>query len=234
MDNIVFKCDFCDKVFIKDCYRKQHQKFCVNNKNRDNNIKELNSSRKQFSKKENMYIKQNFTCEFCNKNFYTMKFAFTRHKLHCINNPNRTEDPSAKKGSHISDETRRKLKENAGGYSKRAGRGKRGYYKGLYCMSTWELAWVVYQIEHGQQVEQCEERFPYIMENVEHYYIPDFKINGVYYEIKNWHRPDTDFKINQFPKDKTLILVEGKKQNQMYLDYVESKYGKNFWEVLYE
>lgn len=67
-----------------------------------------------------------------------------------------------------------------------------------------------------------------------HHYTPDFKIDGVYFEIKNWHRPDTDFKINQFPKDKTLILIDGIEQNKKYLDYVENIYGKNFYEVLYE
>lgn len=57
---------------------------------------------------------------------------------------------------------------------------------------------------------------------------------GIYYEIKNWHRPDTDFKLDQFPKDKTLVLIEGIGQNKKYLDYVENKYGKNFYEILYE
>lgn len=67
-----------------------------------------------------------------------------------------------------------------------------------------------------------------------HKYTPDFIIDGIYYEIKNWHRPDTNFKIDQFPKDKTLVLIEGIGQNKKYLDYVENKYGKNFYEILYE
>lgn len=50
----------------------------------------------------------------------------------------------------------------------------------------------------------------------------------------NWHRPDTDYKLSQFPKDKTLILIEGRQQNETYIKYVENKYGKNFWEILYE
>jgi hypothetical protein len=101
-------------------------------------------------------------------------------------------------------------------------------------MSSWELAWVVYQLEHGKIVEQCKEKFEYVMNGKIHHYTPDFIINKVYYEIKNWHRPDTDFKINYFPKNKKLILIEGKKQNKVFLDYVEKKYGKNFYEVLYE
>ena len=67
-----------------------------------------------------------------------------------------------------------------------------------------------------------------------HYYTPDFIMDGVYYEIKNWHRPDTDFKIGQFPKDKKIILIEGKEQNKIYLDYAKNKYGESFYKVLYE
>lgn len=100
-------------------------------------------------------------------------------------------------------------------------------------MSTWELAWVVYQLEHNKKVEQCKEQFEYIMDNEVHHYIPDFIIDDVYYEIKNWHRPDTDFKVSQFPKDKTLVLIEGEENNK-YLNYVIEKYGKNFYDILYE
>lgn len=67
-----------------------------------------------------------------------------------------------------------------------------------------------------------------------HHYTPDFIIDGIYYEIKNWHRPDTDFKVSQFPKDKTLILIEGEEQNKTFLNYAKNKYGTNFDEVLYE
>lgn len=65
------------------------------------------------------------------------------------------------------------------------------------------------------------------------YYMPDFKIDGVYYEIKNWHRPDTDFKISQFPKDKKIILIEGG-DNQKFITYAKNKYGEKFYETLYE
>ena len=101
-------------------------------------------------------------------------------------------------------------------------------------MSSWELAWVVYQLEHGKQVEQCKEKFEYTMDGKIHHYTPDFIIDGIYYEIKNWHRPDTDSKIASFPKDKKLILVEGEKAIKQFLDYTVSKYGKEFWVTLYE
>ena len=37
----------------------------------------------------------------------------------------------------------------AGGYRRGSGRGKKGWYKGYWCDSSWELAWVIYSLEHG-------------------------------------------------------------------------------------
>lgn len=234
MEEIIKECQFCGKSFSRQCFRKQHQKFCQKNPNRQNEIDKCFSKRVHV-KNEKMYEKHLFTCQFCKKEFYTMGFAFTRHKKHCVDNPNRTDDPSSPKGRKISDEIKERWRRNGrmGGYRKGAGSGKKGYYKGLYCMSTWELAWVVYQLEHGNRVEQCRERFPYTMDERLHHYTPDFKIGETYYEIKGWHRPDTDYKINQFPKEKSLILVEGK-QNEIYINYCKNKYGEQFHEVLYE
>lgn len=175
---------------------------------------------------------QNFSCGFCDKVINTTKTGYKLHVKHCACNPNRVDAPS--KGTYISEDTRAKLKKHAGGYRKNAGRGKKGYYKGLYCMSTWELAWVVYQLDHNQKVEQCKEHFEYMMNGKFHHYTPDFMINGIYYEIKNWHRPDTDFKIEQFPKDKKIVLIEGWEQNKVFVEYTKNKYGDNFDEVLYE
>lgn len=51
------------------------------------------------------------------------------------------------KGKKHSEETKNKWKENPnmGGLRHGSGRGKKGWYKGFYCRSTWELAWLVYQ-----------------------------------------------------------------------------------------
>lgn len=184
-----------------------------------------------FKKLKQKQNKLNFTCDFCKKSWNTTKSGYKIHIKYCKCNPNHICSPL--KGTHISEETRHKLQEHAGGYRKGSGSGKRGYYKGIYCMSSWELAWVVYQFDHNKKVEQCKERFLYRMNGKDHYYTPDFKIEGIYYEIKNYHRPDTDFKIKYFPLDKKLILIEGD-ENKLYLNYVIEKYGESFYEILYE
>lgn len=179
--------------------------------------------------------KIDFTCEYCNKSFVQKNLEYKSfHENHCEANPNRK---IIKK--NLSEQERKRLSDRMkqyGGYEngQLGGRGHRGYYQGYYCMSSWELAWLYYQLSQGQVVERCKEYFQYEMNGITKKYFPDFKIGDTYYEIKNYNRPDTKFKIEQFPKDKKLILILGQKENKPYLDFVISKEGSKFWEKLYE
>jgi hypothetical protein len=213
-----WKCTICGSIFRTRRLMQAHRKEKHYNER-------LNQSNIQIKTRDTYF------CEFCNKKWITTKSGFSLHRKFCKMNPN------AEKfiGHKQSEETRLlwKLNKRIGGFRKNAGIGIKGYYKGLYCMSSWELAWVVYQLEHGKNVQQCTETFEYTMNGEVHHYTPDFKIDDIYFEIKNWHRPDTDFKINAFPKEKKLVLIEGK-DNEVYIKYVKEKYGNEFWNILYE
>lgn len=139
-------------------------------------------------------------------------------------------------GRKHSEETREKWASNPnmGGLRQGSGRGNKGWYKGFYCRSTWELAWIVYQLEHGVKVRKCEEHFPYCIDGKWHSYYPDFMIDDIYYEIKGYRDVRVQEKIDQFPENKRLILIEGKKEIRPYLDYAISMYGNEFWKNLYE
>lgn len=86
-------------------------------------------------------------------------------------------------GKHHTEETKMKLAKS-GGYRKGSGRGKRGTYKGYYCDSSWELAFVIYNLEHEIEFTRNRKKFKYLFEGKEHYYMPDFVINGSFVEIK--------------------------------------------------
>lgn len=146
----------------------------------------------------------------------------------------------AGKNKVVSEETKKKISETckknklSGGLRAGSGRGKKGWYKGFYCRSTWELAWLIYEIEvNSSKVEACYESFDYELDEKKHKYYPDFKIGDTYFEIKGWHRPDVDAKMQQFPKSKKYILIEGKQQIAKYLNYAKEKYGNDLT-VLYE
>jgi len=114
---------------------------------------------------------------------------------------------------------------NSGGFRIGAGRGKHGWYKGFYLHSTWELAWLVYQLDHNEKIEQCKDKFEYEFEGQKHFYYPDFIWKGQYVEIKGWRYPNTKEKLEQFPSDKKLLLIEGKKDIAPFIKYVKETYG---------
>ena len=112
----------------------------------------------------------------------------------------------------------------SGGYRMNSGRGKKGWYKGIFCDSSWELAFVIWNIENNKPIERCKEKREYIFKGEKHIYIPDFIVEDEVVEIKGYSSKQWEEKIKQNPDIKVLY----KNDIKPYLDYVISKYGKNF------
>lgn len=124
---------------------------------------------------------------------------------------------------------------SSGGLRKGSGRGKKGWFKGFWCDSSWELAWVIYNIDHNFDFKRNQIGFEYEYEGKIRKYYPDFLMMGTFYEIKgrrSFEKMDEENKekIRQF-KNNLVILYE--KQMKPYLNYVTEKYGKDFV-TLYE
>jgi len=145
----------------------------------------------------------------------------------------KTKEGEEKRRMNISSSM--KLNANAGGLRRGSGVGKSGWYQGYWCDSTWELAWVIYNLEHKIKFERNKEGFEYTYKNNKHRYFPDFISDDIYYEIKG-RRDYSDLdeknkcKIDQFKK-KLKVLYSSQMEN--ILDYVSSIHGKNI-ENLYE
>lgn len=123
-----------------------------------------------------------------------------------------------------------KLNPKSGGIRVGSGRGRSGWYKGYWCDSSWELAWVIYNIDHNIIFERNKEGFDYLYNNKICKYYPDFIIDGVYYEIKGRRCYEdlddkTKCKIDQF---KHNLMVLYKKDIDKYIKYVILNYGENF------
>ena len=169
-------------------------------------------------------------CQYCNKEF-NHGFAKNLHEKYCKLNPNRAEC----KGHLNSEETRQKISNSAkrngksGGYRQGAGYKniKRGFYKGIWCDSSWELAFLIYCLEHNIEIKRNFVKFPYYIENELHYYIPDFIVDNTYIEIKGRVDNKCKYKFEQFPKEKTLKIYYAKNMIP-FLNYVYEKYGKDF------
>lgn len=76
---------------------------------------------------------------------------------------------------------------NHGGYRNGSGKAKTGYYKGIYCGSTYELVWVIFQMDNNIPFS----RFPGTLEFEGRKYIPDFIQDGVIIEIKGYEDQDS-------------------------------------------
>lgn len=133
-------------------------------------------------------------------------------------------------------ERKRKISETmkknplSGGLRKGSGRGKKGWYKGYWCDSSWELAWVIYNIDHNIIFKRNLDGFEYEYNNQIRKYYPDFIVNDTYYEIKgrrNFIGMDNENqeKIKQFKRN-LIVLYE--KDIKPYLTYVIDKYGKDY------
>lgn len=120
-----------------------------------------------------------------------------------------------------------KCSEKTGGYRINSTFGHHGWYKGYYCDSSWELAYVIYNLEHDIAFQRNHDKFKYIYEHKEHTYLPDFIVDDVYIEIKGRWTDKWQAKLDQFPKDKKLVVLT-RPDMKPYLDYTISKYGRNF------
>ena len=117
----------------------------------------------------------------------------------------------------------------SGGLRKGSGRGKSGWYNGYWCDSSYELAWVIYQLEHNKPFERNKVEYEYQWKGESKKYLPDFIQNDEIIEIKGFMTEQTKAKLKSVPNLKVLF----KSDLKVEFDYVESKYGKNFIE-LYE
>jgi len=225
----MYICKYCERKFKNKGGYTTHHPYCKENPNRVQREKSPNAHRRKGSTPWNKGK--------------TLDELVTEGKLK-EESKNSMISGSIKGGSISSGkclneelelERRKKISEamknnpNCGGYRKGSGIGKSGWYKGFYCDSSWELAFVIYNLDHNIPFKRNKEKFEYIFEGKKRNFIPDFIMgNGEFLEIKGYKTEQWEAKLKQFNKP-LIILYE--KEIKKYLDYVYKKYGKNFIEV---
>lgn len=108
---------------------------------------------------------------------------------------------------------------------------KHGWYKGYWCDSSWELAFIMYNLDHNIKFERNEQGFNYWYDGNFRRFYPDFIIDGEYIEIKGYSSEVTNAKIQWFPKD-LVLKVYYKEEMNLYLKYAIETYGIDFWKLL--
>jgi len=112
-----------------------------------------------------------------------------------------------------------------GGYRKGSGRGKSGWYKEYWCDSSYELAYVIYNIDHNITFERNTESFNYTWKNKILKYFPDYIVGNEYLEIKGYETDKDRIKYTSVNKPIRILRT---KDLKYALDYVIDKYGKDY------
>ena len=220
-------CPKCGKEFETECsesvykrgkYKKFCSRKCANSRcfSEDANKKKSNSLKQYYSEHDmpiGFYHKvKTYYCKQCGKPFTMKDIRDTTGRQYCS-----------------SDCRSKWVKENVkwGGYRDRSGRGKSGWYKGVYCSSTWELAYLIYCLDHNVPIERCKEERTYIYNGELHKYYPDFVTPEGIIEIKGYSTKQWEAK-RQYNPD---IIVLYKSDMEKYLKYVHDNYTNNLIEL---
>jgi len=158
----------------------------------------------------------NAFCDICGKKYKTRLYNNIKFKKTC----------SKKCGKKLRIKSYHKnINKVVGGYRMGSGRGKSGWYKKYWCDSSYELAFVIYNIDHNIKFQRNNEGFTYNWKNKTHKYYPDFIINDEFYEIKGYETEQDKVKYTSLTKP-LVILYE--KDLEKILFYVKNKYGNDF------
>ena len=134
-------------------------------------------------------------------------------------------------GQHLSNE----MKESIASGMRHSRTGKyRGMYKGYHFDSTWELAYIIYNIDHNIPFDRNAESFEWVdpKDNSKHLYYPDFIENESLIEIKGYKDIKAEIKFNTVKNvyKRSIIMID-KDAIGKYLDYVTEHYGKDFLKI---
>jgi len=215
----MYTCSFCQKEFKNKGGQGAHVPYCRSNPDRKQRPKSPNAHPKKGNIPWNKGLTKE-TSTSLDKASKTLKDGYTSGRLV----PNRTPHSESTKKTLSDYAKKRKL----GGYIRGSGRGHKGWFKGYFCDSSWELAFVIYNIDHKISFERNTKFFHYTFEGSCRRFLPDFVVNGRYVEIKGYVSEQFKAKLKDFPDE---IDVLTKQEMSHIIDYVVGKYGRNFIEL---
>jgi hypothetical protein len=121
-------------------------------------------------------------------------------------------------------------KKHLGGFRENGGKSKNGYYKGIYCGSTYELVWVIYQLDHNKDFSRFENAITYNNEK----YIPDFLQDNIIIEIKGFLSKNAEKQLRVAKGCGYEIKMLFKEDLTTEFDWVKSNYSFMKVQELYD
>ena len=121
----------------------------------------------------------------------------------------------------------------SGGYRAGAGRSKSGYYKGIYCGSTYELCWLIHALDNNVKFS----RFEGVLTDGLIKYIPDFILDDskTIIELKGYEPQESVNRKTQLAESLGYSVVVLRKEDLQYaFEYVVKKFGTKEFHTLYD
>lgn len=115
-------------------------------------------------------------------------------------------------------------------------------YDNICFDSSWELIFYIYNVDHNKNVIRNPKKFSFIYNSQEHFYFPDFEVDGQLYEIKGnqfWkedgtmcnpydHSQDDLFEAKHQCGLKNNVIFLKKTDLLHMMEYVKSTYTDNY------
>lgn len=208
-------CLYCAKTFSNKGGLSTHQPFCKSNPDRVQRTKSPNAHRRKGTTPWNKGI--------------TLSQDHKKKISEAVRGKRTGKASTPEKELERVAKIKQKAILNNGGYRQGSGRGKKGWYKGFFCDSSWELAYVVYCLDHHIDIKRNTSKRQYVWKGKVKNYIPDFEVEGVVTEIKGYKTEQWLAKLEANPDVKVLY----QKELESIFAYVTTTYGRNFID-LYE
>ena len=241
----MYKCKYCNKEFASVAKVASHTSHCSDN---PKNVRvECSKCHRLF-----LYTKLNYHLKFCTESNRRNPIhqrgqgwakGLTKDTSESIRKGLATKiknnsQNNGWRGRHLSEAHKQKISISLTKFNhennNRNLHSKGGWYNDIYFMSTWELAYYLYMIDHNVKITRCTDRYMYHFEDKFHYYTPDFVINDTtIVEIKGYEH-SKDFAKYAAMKAANLdfvVLYEADLRDM--INYVKTKYNVNKLSELY-
>ena len=170
-------------------------------------------------KQQKESVKIDKICPVCEKHFKVLPSS--SRKIYCS------------RDCYIKDDTNEHRTKTPGGYRVGSGRSNSGYYKGIYCGSTYELCWVIHSLDHGIEFT----RFDSLLEKDGLKYYPDFLLadGKTIIETKGFEKQESVDKKTALAESFGYTVKVLRKDDLEYaFRYVKEKYGTTEYKTLYD
>lgn len=221
----MYNCKYCNKECKNANSLRNHERLCKLNPNRQQTVFQTNNPQKNNPWQSGL---SKDTDERLLKISDSLKKGYLEGT---IKNHQKNKSRTAEERAKIS--LTMKTNKKAGGLRRGSGRGKKGWYSGFFCDSTYELAYIIYNLDHNIIFKRCNRVYLYEHNGKSFKYFPDFELaDGSLVEIKGYHSEVVDLKTASVTDRPIKVLYEN--DLQYAFNWVAQNYSYKDLSDLYE